>query len=67
MKSFYDAFPTSNKYKGYTLMAVDGTDINLPTDRKDEIYRVKRKRFISNRLDRWNQMKRKYFTLIFLI
>ena len=25
------------------------------------------KRFISNRLDRWNQMKRKYFTLIFLI
>lgn len=37
MKSFYDAFPTSNKYKGYTLIAVDGTDINLPTDRKDEI------------------------------
>ena len=44
MKSFYDAFPTSNKYKGYTLMAVDGTDINLPTDRKDEIYRVKQAR-----------------------
>ena len=44
MKSFYDAFPTSNKYKGYTLIAVDGTDINLPTDRKDEIYRVKQAR-----------------------
>ena len=44
MKSFYDAFPTSNKYKGYTLIAVDGTDINLPTDRRDEIYRVKQAR-----------------------
>lgn len=44
MKSFYDAFSTSNKYKGYTLMAVDGTDINLPTDRRDEIYRVKQAR-----------------------
>lgn len=44
LKSFYDAFPTSNKYKGYTLMAVDGTDINLPTDKKDDVYRVKQAR-----------------------
>lgn len=44
MKSFYDAFSTSNKYRGYTLMAIDGTDINLPTDRHDEVYRVKQTR-----------------------
>lgn len=44
MKSFYDAFPSSSNYKGYTLIAVDGTDLNLPTDKNDEIYRVKQAR-----------------------
>lgn len=44
MKSFYEAFPDSTNYKGYTLMAVDGTDLNLPTDKNDEIYRIKQAR-----------------------
>ena len=44
LKSFYDAFPDSNKYRGYTLMAVDGSDINIPVDKKDSVYRVKQAR-----------------------
>ena len=44
MTSFYNAFPDSANYKGYTLIAVDGTDLNLPTDRNDEIYRIKQAR-----------------------
>ena len=44
LKSFYNAFPVSNKYRGYTLMAVDGSDINLPVDKKDTVYRIKQAR-----------------------
>lgn len=44
MKSFYEAFPDSTNYKGYTLIAVDGTDLNLPTDKNDTLYRVKQAR-----------------------
>lgn len=44
LKTFYNAFPVSNKYRGYTLMAVDGSDINIPVDKKDLVYRVKQAR-----------------------
>ncbi|MGN0246037.1 MAG: IS4 family transposase [Lachnospiraceae bacterium] len=44
LKSFNKIFPASKKYKGYTLMAVDGSDLNLPTNRKDTVYRIKQVR-----------------------
>lgn len=44
LKSFNKIFPASKKYKGYTLMAVDGSDLNLPAYKRDTVYRVKQAR-----------------------
>lgn len=34
-ESFNEAFPFKAKWKGYHILACDGSDINLPTNRKD--------------------------------
>lgn len=42
--AFNSAVPFKKKHKGYHLIAVDGSDINLPTDKKDTVYAVKQAR-----------------------
>ncbi len=44
LKSFNSKAPFKKTYKGFHLAAVDGTDINLPTDKNDTLYRVKQAR-----------------------
>lgn len=44
LKAFNNAIPFTKTYKGFHLVAVDGTDINLPTDKKDTIYSIKQTR-----------------------
>lgn len=44
LKAFNNAIPFTKTFKGYHLVAVDGTDINLPTDKKDTVYSVKQAR-----------------------
>lgn len=44
LESFNQAIPFKKTFKGYHLVAVDGTDINLPTDKKDNVYCVKQAR-----------------------
>lgn len=44
LNSFNDAVPFTKTYKGFHLVAVDGSDINLPTDKNDLVYRVKQAR-----------------------
>ena len=39
-----EAFPFKKTYKGHPLIAVDGSDINLTTDKNDKIYCVKQAR-----------------------
>lgn len=41
LSTFNEAVPFKKTYKGFHLVAVDGTDINLPTDKNDTVYRVK--------------------------
>lgn len=41
LDAFNDAIPAKKTFKGYHLVAVDGTDLNLPTDRHDDKYCVK--------------------------
>lgn len=43
-KEFNRAFPLKKTFKGYHLLAVDGSDINLPADKNDHVYRVKQAR-----------------------
>lgn len=44
LKEFNKATPFAKTFKGFHLVAVDGSDINLPTDKNDTIYRVKQAR-----------------------
>ena len=44
LSSFNEAVPFRRTYKGFHLIAVDGSDINLPTDRHDTVYRIKQAR-----------------------
>ena len=44
LKTFNNAIPLTKTYKGFHLVAVDGTDINLPTDKKDTVYSIKQAR-----------------------
>ena len=44
MACLNESVPLKKTYKGFHLIAIDGTDINLPTDRNDNIYRVKQAR-----------------------
>lgn len=41
LNAFNQAIPFTKTYKGFQLVAVDGSDINLPTDKKDLVYRIK--------------------------
>lgn len=44
LKAFNNAIPFTKTHKGFHLVAVDGTDINLPTDKNDTVYRIKQAR-----------------------
>lgn len=44
LSSFNTAIPFKKTFKGYHLIAIDGSDLNLPTDKTDTIYRVKQAR-----------------------
>lgn len=44
LDSFNKAVPFNKTYKGFHIVAADGSDINLPTDKKDTVYRVKQAR-----------------------
>lgn len=44
LESFNKKTPFRKKHKGFVLIAVDGTDVNLPTDRNDNTYAVKQAR-----------------------
>ena len=44
LSAFNKAAPLTKTFKGFHLVAVDGSDINLPTDKNDTVYRVKQAR-----------------------
>jgi len=44
LKEFNRSIPFKKTFKGYHLVAVDGTDLNLPTDRNDTVYCIKQAR-----------------------
>lgn len=44
LSKFNDAAPFNKTFKGYHLIAIDGSDLNLPTNKDDTIYRVKQAR-----------------------
>ena len=44
LSAFNEAVPLTKTFKGFHLAAIDGTDINLPTDKNDTVYRVKQAR-----------------------
>ncbi|MDO4616061.1 MAG: IS4 family transposase [Lachnospiraceae bacterium] len=44
LKAFNQKVPFTKTYEGFHLVAIDGSDINLPTDKKDKIYCVKQAR-----------------------
>jgi len=44
LNSFNNSIPFTKTFKGFHLVAVDGSDINLPTDKKDTVYRIKQAR-----------------------
>ena len=44
LKSFNEKIPFTKTYKNFHLVAVDGSDINLPTDKHDQEYRIKQAR-----------------------
>lgn len=44
LKSFNEKIPFTKTYKGFHLVAVDGSDINLPTNKNDFEYRIKQAR-----------------------
>lgn len=44
LASFNKATPFTKTFKGFHVVAADGTDINLPTDKNDYVYRVKQAR-----------------------
>ena len=44
-KSFNDKIPFTKTFKGYHIIAADGSDVNLPTDKNDLIYRMQSKKY----------------------
>lgn len=44
LNEFNRSTPFKKTLKGYHLIAVDGSDVNLPTDRNDTVYRIKQAR-----------------------
>lgn len=44
LKEFNRVAPFTKTFNGYHLLAVDGSDLNLPTDKNDTVYRVKQAR-----------------------
>lgn len=44
LNEFNKSLPFRKKHKGLPIIAVDGTDLNLPTDKNDHIYAVKQAR-----------------------
>lgn len=44
LDAFNHAVPLKNTYKGFHLIAADGTDLNLPADKNDTDYRIKQAR-----------------------
>lgn len=44
LDSFNNVIPFTKTYNGFHLVAVDGSDLNLPTDKNDFVYRVKQAR-----------------------
>lgn len=44
LASFNKATPFTKTFKGFHLVAADGSDINLPTDKRDTVYRIKQAR-----------------------
>ena len=44
LSSFNKVAPLTKLFKDFHLVAIDGTDINLPTDKNDTVYRVKQAR-----------------------
>lgn len=41
LRSFNNVIPMTKTYNGFHLAAVDGSDLNLPTDKNDSVYRIK--------------------------
>lgn len=37
LKSFNSRYKCTNKFKGYSLLTIDGSDINIPFDKKDSL------------------------------
>jgi len=44
LNRFNESATFNKTFKGFHLLAVDGTDLNIPTDRNDTIYRIKQAR-----------------------
>ena len=44
LASFNKATPFTKTFNGFHLVAIDGSDINLPTDKNDTVYRIKQAR-----------------------
>lgn len=44
LAAFNEIVPLTKTFNGFHLVAIDGTDINLPTDKNDTVYRVKQAR-----------------------
>lgn len=44
LEAFNKAIPFTKTFKGYHLVAVDGSDLNLPTNKKDTVYQIKQAR-----------------------
>lgn len=44
LREFNSAVPFEKTYRGFHLAAIDGSDLNLPTNKNDMVYRVKQAR-----------------------
>ena len=41
LKDFNEKIPFIKTFKGFHIVAADGSDVNLPTDKHDLVYRIK--------------------------
>ena len=44
LKDFNEKIPFIKTFKGFHIVAADGSDVNLPTDKHDLVYRIKQAR-----------------------
>ena len=44
LKTFNEKIPFIKTFKGFHIVAADGSDVNLPTDKHDLVYRIKQAR-----------------------